>query len=65
MSEMATCLRCGQRFFIGFRSEQPTCGVCAPRRPDIDWSRIPRRPQAVVDSSAESAAPAGEEKSGT
>ena len=43
MAEMAACVRCGQRFFVGFRTPEPTCGLCAPREPEIDWSRIPRR----------------------
>ena len=63
MSEMATCVQCGERFFVGFRSEQPTCGICAPRRPEIDWSRIPRRAPAS-DAPSESVAPGGVEKGG-
>ena len=63
MSEMATCVRCGQRFFVGFRSEQPTCGVCAPRQPETDWSRIPRR-APTWESLSESSAPGGVDKGG-
>jgi hypothetical protein len=63
MSEMATCVECGERFFAGFRTERPVCGVCSPREPDIDWSRIPRRAPAT-DEPAESSAPGGVDKGG-
>ena len=63
MSEMAACLHCGQRFFVGFRTERPTCGICAPRQPETDWSRIPRRGPPPEDTTV-SVAPGGVEKGG-
>jgi hypothetical protein len=63
MSEMAACSRCGERFFVGFRTERPTCGICAPRNPEIDWRRIPRRAPAW-EGPADSVAPGGVEKGG-
>ncbi len=63
MSEMATCLRCGERFFVGFKMERPTCGVCEPREPQVNWGEIPRRAPAW-EAPAESVAPGGVEKGG-
>ena len=63
MSEMAVCVRCGERFFSGFKTEQPVCGVCQPRMPEIDWSKVPRR-TPDWEEPAESVAPGGAEKGG-
>ena len=63
MSEMAACVRCGERFFSGFKTDQPTCGVCLPRMPEIDWSQVPRKAPAW-DGPMESVAPGGAEKGG-
>ncbi len=63
MSEMAVCTRCGERFFSGFKVERPTCGVCAPRNPEIDWTSIPRK-APDWEGPTDSVAPGGVEKGG-
>jgi hypothetical protein len=63
MSEMAACVRCGERFFVGFKTDRPTCGICAPRNLETDWSRIPRRAPAW-EGPPDSVAPGGVEKGG-
>ena len=63
MSEMAACVRCGERFFSGFKTDQPICGLCSPRMPEIDWSQVPRKAPAW-EGPTESVAPGGVEKGG-
>ena len=63
MSEMAACTNCGERFFVGFRTEQPVCGICQPRDQGIDWSQFPRR-APDWEGPPDSGAPGGVEKGG-
>ena len=63
MSEMTTCTRCGERFFSGFKTDRPTCGICAPRFTEVEWSKVPRR-ASDWEGPTDSVAPGGVEKGG-
>ena len=60
---MAVCVQCGERFFVGFKTDRPQCGICLPRQPGTDWSSIPRRAPAW-EGPIDSVAPGGVEKGG-